>query len=347
MNRECHIKDNSAPWDTLSIEDVNEMSQLELYLLEHQLEVCSIPKSAIRDLTYPIIKIALLPDSSPDFFSFTETCEDYTIIVTKENFEDIPKHDKLVKSSDSWRALAVSVGEMGATELAGVSRIARNAICPLADKGISVLVLSTYQSDYILVQEPVLSDAVECLAAHFNVYNENGGLILSPEGNVSSDRKFFDDLVKSRPDVTSIVSPESYHIAGLNAALFPSVLQVLLELMFYSSKAKSDNFFHYSMIEGDISLILDSHALSRFPSNALLTSSDSDTWRMINIGDVPFDFETYGVVARVAEPLAQAGLSTYYISTYNYGHTLVTNEDLDHVLRILNEHRANSSEESR
>ena len=44
------------------------------------------------------------------------------------------------------------------------------------------------------VQEPVLSDAVECLAAHFNVYNENGGLILSPEGNVSSDRKFFDDL---------------------------------------------------------------------------------------------------------------------------------------------------------
>ena len=64
---------------------------------------------------------------------------------------DIPKHDKLVKSSDPWRALAVSVGEMGATELAGVSRIARNAICPLADKGISVLVLSTYQSDYILV----------------------------------------------------------------------------------------------------------------------------------------------------------------------------------------------------
>ena len=45
----------------------------------------------------------------------------------------------------------MSVGEMGATELAGVSRIARNVICPLADKGISVLVLSTYQSDYILV----------------------------------------------------------------------------------------------------------------------------------------------------------------------------------------------------
>jgi len=70
MNRECHIKDNSAPWDTLSIEDVNEMSQLELYLLEHQLEVCSIPKSAIRDLTYPIIKIALLPDSRFHIFAF-------------------------------------------------------------------------------------------------------------------------------------------------------------------------------------------------------------------------------------------------------------------------------------
>ena len=64
---------------------------------------------------------------------------------------DFPKHDKIQKSTDPWRALAISVGETGATELAGVSKIARNVICPLADKGISVLVLTTYQSDYILV----------------------------------------------------------------------------------------------------------------------------------------------------------------------------------------------------
>ena len=44
------------------------------------------------------------------------------------------------------------------------------------------------------MQDPVLTDAVECLAAHFNVYNEDGGLILSPEGNLSSKKKFFGDL---------------------------------------------------------------------------------------------------------------------------------------------------------
>ena len=49
----------------------------------------------------------------------------------------------------------------------------------------------------------------------------------------------FHFLAKCRPDVTSLVSPESYHIAGLNSALFPSILQVLLELMFYSRYQQS------------------------------------------------------------------------------------------------------------
>eukprot|EP00112_Aurelia_sp_Birch-Aquarium-sp1_P016664 Seg38.3 transcript_id=Seg38.3/GoldUCD/mRNA.D3Y31 product="Cytosolic arginine sensor for mTORC1 subunit 1" protein_id=Seg38.3/GoldUCD/D3Y31 len=325
-------------WQSQSVQDVSLKSPMELYVLEHRLEVCSIPKHAIKEFTHSLIKIAFLPDSSPEFFSFTETVEDYTVITTREHFEDLPRNEKLKKSNYPWRALTVSVGEMGATELAGVSKIAKSVICPLANEGISVLVLSTYQSDYILVQEPFLNDAIQCLANLFNIYDEYEERITSAARE--EDQSLFQNIksTKHRPVFTSLVSPDTYHITGLDSAFFPSVVQILLEMMFFSSKAKSENFFHFSMIESDISLVLDSHALSRFPSNALHTSSQNENWRMINIGDAPFDFETYGVVARVAEPLAHAGISTYYTSTYNYGHTLVYDQDLQHVLEILKQY---------
>ena len=55
-------------------------------------------------------------------------------------------------SGHSWRVLTVSVGAMGSShELVGISKIAKSVIGPLADHGISVLCLSTYQSDFILV----------------------------------------------------------------------------------------------------------------------------------------------------------------------------------------------------
>ena len=46
----------------------------------------------------------------------------------------------------------MSVGAMGTNnELGGVSKIAKSVIGPLADHAISVLCMSTYQSDFILV----------------------------------------------------------------------------------------------------------------------------------------------------------------------------------------------------
>eukprot|EP00794_Sanderia_malayensis_P014181 gene14181-15660_t len=326
-----------------SVEELYSNPPMELYVLEHRLEVCSIPKHIINEFTHSLIKIAFLADSRPEFFSFTETAEDYTVITTRKQFEEIPKHDKLQRSNHPWRALTVSAGEMGSTELAGVSKIAKSVIGPLADKQICVLVMSTYQSDYILVQEPFLQDAIQCLAAHFKIYNEYEENIASPDFHCSdSFQPVFQS--NSRPVVTSHISlPESYHITGLDLSLLPSVVQVLLEIMFFSCNAKSGNFFHYSIIEEDISLILDSKALEKFPPNTLYTSSESEKWRMINIGDSPFEFNIYGVVANVAEPLANKKISTYYVSTYKYGHTLVYEKDLHHVLNILQQQQQHKS----
>jgi len=65
---------------------------------------------------------------------------------------DLPENAELETSGQPWRVLTVSVGALGScNEIMGVSKIAKSAIGPLADHDISVLCLSTYQSDYILV----------------------------------------------------------------------------------------------------------------------------------------------------------------------------------------------------
>ena len=50
-------------WGTFSVEEVQSNPPMELYVLEHRLEVCSIPKQSIKDFTHSLIKIAFLSNS--------------------------------------------------------------------------------------------------------------------------------------------------------------------------------------------------------------------------------------------------------------------------------------------
>ena len=57
-------------WQSQSVQDVSLKSPMELYVLEHILEVCSIPKHAIKEFTHSLIKIAFLPDSRYTYLTF-------------------------------------------------------------------------------------------------------------------------------------------------------------------------------------------------------------------------------------------------------------------------------------
>eukprot|EP00111_Clytia_hemisphaerica_P012812 TCONS_00037670-protein len=146
---------------------------MELYILDNKLQVCSCPREKIPLLCHSIIQMALLPDSSPSFFSVTEA-ENMTLILTEEDFKQLPENVELETSGQVWRVLTVSVGALGSfNEIMGVSKIAKSAIGPLADHNVSVLCLSTYQSDYILVQESQLNEAIQCLSSYFKIFNED------------------------------------------------------------------------------------------------------------------------------------------------------------------------------
>lgn len=320
----------TSPTDTL----------VELYVLHHKLQICSIQREEISRFTHPLIKISLLEGSKPQFFSFTETNQEYTIVIPEEDLEKFP--DDIKTSGRIWRALTVSAGAVGAflneLGLAGVSKIAKAVISPLAECDISVFCISTYQSDFILVQETDLPDAIECLGKTFKIFDENHTKIGGPKRGAML-HSIFTDSNKCREISKQLLYPElDYFVTGIAPADLPRITQTLLELMFFSTKQGNDElqtFFHFSIIDDDVSFILDEESLSRFPPDTVYHPANRERWRIIHIGDAPLGFEESGIVAKIAEPLATAQISIYYISTFDNDHALVPEEEIENVAALL------------
>lgn len=322
-------------------------TRLELHILEYNLRMATIAKDAIANYTHYLIKIALLPNSRPGFFSFTESKEDYSLTLEEKAFQELPKSSGLSCSECLWNVLTVSAGAMDCTGHAmGISKIVNSIILPLADNGVSLFCMSTYQGDFILVKQQDLVTAIRCLSGRFKIFDEAGYHNLAPKINdLESRLDDYDSDCRSHPLVHSIVSPlNQFHIISLNSQHFQSLMPTLIDLMFYSSTRTPpseghETFFHFSFIDGDLSVVLDDKDLARIPSNYFYTSSFREQWRIIKIGEYPLGFDEYGVVAQIAEPLVEAKITTFYISSCHLGNTLVPEEDLTKALAILNERR--------
>lgn len=69
-------------------------------------------------------------------------------------FAELPSSEHLSVADATWLALNVVSGGGGfsGSQPIGVTKIAKSVIAPLADQNISVFMLSTYQTDFILVR---------------------------------------------------------------------------------------------------------------------------------------------------------------------------------------------------
>lgn len=115
---------------------------LRLSLLGERLAVCRLDSRAA------------LPEWTSDgsFFSITRTTEELSIICP----EDIVPED--AASEKGWRALKVE-GPLDFAEVGVLVSVAE----PMAVAGVSILAISTYDTDYVLVREDVLETALAVL----------------------------------------------------------------------------------------------------------------------------------------------------------------------------------------
>lgn len=120
------------------------MPSLPLALLPDHLAVCRLPPDA------PLPAWA----AGPGFVSITRTDEELSIVVRQDR---VPGD---VVAVGPWRALKVQ----GPLDFA-LTGILAALTAPLADAGISLFAIATYETDYILVRAETLEAAITALTA--------------------------------------------------------------------------------------------------------------------------------------------------------------------------------------
>jgi hypothetical protein len=274
-----------------------------------------------------------------NFFSFSDTSTDYSLVLDKELLEILKSHGSghhVHVAEGTWRPLVVEVGALGS--VTGVSKIAASVITPLADHNVSVFCVSTNQDDYVLVREQELHKALSCLSGMFRIVSDSETwrdqslvesvickttVYPSPTSHLKSIMHPCDPV--PRPIVHPyICSKSSFNICSIVPQALPSVGMVLLDLMLYNKRSTVEgSFFSLSIVDDDISMVIDCRDIDRFPEGSLYHTEG--TWKLLRIGEGPLGFDECGIVAQVSAPLAHAEISTYYICTYFTDHTLLFN----------------------
>lgn len=330
---------------------------MDLHILDHRLRVTSISKTGLEQYTHPLIKLIFLRNRTRcKFFSLTETPENYTVVLDEEGFKELQPSEHLQVEGSIWLPLnVVSNGNASSSSQAvGVTKIAKSVIAPLAEQHVSVFMLSTYQTDFILVREKDLSVVVETLEEEFNIFREEGGESVPVHSQDAWNGLQRNGREATHATVHPVLIPENqFCVMSLDPDTLPAIATTLIDVLFYSNSISCSpeegasvhqdmeciKFFSFSLIDGYVSLVMDTEAQRQFPADLLFTSSSGELWRMARIGGQPLGFDECGIVAQISQPLADSDISAYYISTFSFDHALVLEEDIVSVTEMLQAQR--------
>ncbi len=117
------------------------MSTLTLLVLPENFAVCRLPAD-----------VPLPNWARGEFVSITRTHDELSIVCAQENLPDT------IQCERDWRALRV-VGQLDF----GLTGILASLAAPLAEAGISIFAISTFDTDYILVKQISLDHAMQVL----------------------------------------------------------------------------------------------------------------------------------------------------------------------------------------
>ena len=115
---------------------------MELEVLDMDLTVCTL--ASAEDF-----------DPAKDFFFMGRTDREISLVCRKE---DVP--EKTLEREDGWRGFRIR----GVLDFSLIGILARISSL-LAEAGISIFALSTYQTDYILVREGDFERALDLLSS--------------------------------------------------------------------------------------------------------------------------------------------------------------------------------------
>ncbi|KAF9122272.1 GATS protein-like 3 [Mortierella sp. 14UC] len=123
-----------------------------------RLHITSMEESLMDVLAIKLLESIFFDSRMDRFFSFTRTDTTLSIIMDDATMSLFPDHTLNTHAGD-WRLIEIGDGPLGFDECGIVSEFSK----PLTDNGIGLFYLSTFSSDYIMVNDQDFEFAVACL----------------------------------------------------------------------------------------------------------------------------------------------------------------------------------------
>jgi len=285
-----------------------------LGVLPFRLSILHVPdKTSMPLLAHTLLKIFLFPPKGGTrFFSMTETETEVSFIMDQDTLELFPPCRTFDSSSDPvtlrsqrnsftlsvdpqnsisqlsgleavdtfWRAVQIyddSAGMSSTNVLTALSK-------PLAAAGISIFNLSTYESDYVLVPEDCIYDALEIIQKEFSILTDGLEELRAQLPRHTSHPKTRNN-VSNRVHRLTLPNGE-LHLVGIQKHMLQQVGAYILKLLLFPSSM--GRFMSYTETEDEISMMLDGDTINTLPYH-LLKNSD-DKWGYIKVNDGPLGF---------------------------------------------------------
>ncbi|GJJ76944.1 uncharacterized protein EMPS_09303 [Entomortierella parvispora] len=124
----------------------------------HRLHITSMEPTLMDVLATRLLESIFFDNRQDRFFSFTQTEMTLSMIMDDKTLSVFPEHSLNTQAGD-WRLIAIGDGPLGFDECGIVSEFSR----PLSEDGIALFYLSTFSSDYIMVNDHDFEQAVNCL----------------------------------------------------------------------------------------------------------------------------------------------------------------------------------------
>ncbi|KAI8136536.1 hypothetical protein BJV82DRAFT_647129 [Fennellomyces sp. T-0311] len=226
---------------------------------------------------------------------------------------------------------------------------------PLAQGKFSIFYMSTYQTDFVLVKERRMRQAVQVLLDHgfevdqesldmyhhaveelnFQQSNTSTESLLSATDSASSMH-----VIDSDAGIESSVLPNALRCAGLNPHSRASWSSTLLKVMSFPDlldEARNDQtrFFSYTATSDGISLLADSHIFELFQEEALFQDEDTVPLRVIQVNLAGTNLDRCGIVRSISHPLAGQGLNLLYLSTFKSANIIVSADNIEQAEEVL------------
>ncbi|RMX63490.1 hypothetical protein DD238_004325 [Peronospora effusa] len=356
--------------------DIVTTANFHATLLPGHVSVVFVPAEHIRHGTWPLLNLLLYSGCSFDenenscvrkenhvcrsmqteIFSIVSDREGATLFMDPsgiEMFKRAGMNDLITVAPLSWRAVQIHLGSM-VVEFPGVVSFLSKL---LADDHISILNMSTYDTDVIFVQEEDLEAAISCLQSMLS-----RGLHGLKEAK-DAENALFDRKLTSPPDAVEgsekayipvppcvgdgqylTVYPEPLVLVrlqkdGLRSSAYGLTQLVLLYTGPASREVEGEvlhetggmSFWCCCETAEEVSIIMDERCVPSFEEDSLIVSPDR--WRAIKLSGRAYGFDETGVVA------AMSGCNTdtqvLNVSCYGSNIAFVLDDMLDNAIDTL------------